>query len=46
MKAIAICFLVALAIVATIAVLPVSGWIFRNQVDLITSSTTRPEFFW
>ncbi len=37
MKTIAICCLVALAVVCTIAILPGSSWVFRNQVDLLTS---------
>ncbi len=39
MRAIIVCGLIAVAIVATLACLPVSSWIFKNQMDLVFRNT-------
>ena len=43
MKAIVICTLIALSIVSTIALMPVSSWVFRNQVDLLARRNPNPQ---
>ena len=43
MKAIFSCILVAIAIVVTIALAPMSTWIFRNQIDLLADSHRMPD---
>jgi len=42
MRAVITSVLIAIAVVATVALMPVSSWVFRNQVDLFSRFGSRP----